>query len=147
MFEKDDENNTPEDAIAVLNQAKEEVEKVLKDHQSAGGALVDSPFDNLPGFTKPSTTAIIDNAELIEILIKEGFNVNDEQIQALNFFNSPIGAFQYALYYFGLPDFYIVLMVNKRHSSVYGYHIIDFTDKYSLSDDLSNRMKTPSMVL
>jgi len=108
---------------------------------------IDSPFDHIPGFTKPTKVAIIDNAELIEILDKEGFEVSADKIQALNFFNSPIGAFQYALYSFGVADFYIVLMVNKRKRSVYGYHVIDFTEKYSLSDDLSNRMKTPSMVL
>lgn len=115
--------------------------------ETTSGAGITSPFDNIPGFTKPSKEAIIKNTELIDILKLEGFEISNEQIQALNFFNSPIGAFQYALYYFSVPDFYIVLMVNRRQRSVYGYHVIDFTDKYSLSEDLSNRMKTPSMVL
>ena len=131
--------------VNTLTEDMQELEKSAR--RNIARADADSPFDNIPGFTKPSKVAIIDNAELIEILDQEGFEVSEEKIQALNFFNSPIGAFQYALYAFGIPDFYIVLMVNKRKRSVYGYHVIDFTEKYSLSDDLSNRMKTPAMVL
>lgn len=131
--------------VSTLTNDMEELEKSAR--ENAERADVNSPFDNIPGFTKPSKVAIIDNAELIGILSNEGFEVKDEHIQALNFFNSPIGAFQYALYYFGITDFYIVLMVNRRQRSVYGYHVIDFTDKYSLTEDLSNRMKTPAMVL
>jgi len=133
--------------VNTLTERTEDTPKTAPVAEAVARADVNSPFDNIPGFTKPSKEAIIDNPELIELLGDEGFTVNDEQIQALNFFNSPIGAFQYALYYFGVPDFYIVLMVNQRKRSVYGYHVIDFTDKYSLSDDLSNRMKTSAMVL
>ena len=130
-----------------VNTLTEHTEEAETTTPEAARADVNSPFDNIPGFTKPSKVAILDNEELAGILADEGFSVTNEQIQALNFFNSPIGAFQYALYYFGVTDFYIVLMVNRRQRSVYGYHVIDFTDKYSLSDDLSNRMKTSSMVL
>jgi hypothetical protein len=106
-----------------------------------------SPLDNLPGFTKPPAIAIIDNEKVCEILKQEGYNTQKSQVKALNFFHSPIDAFQYAFYHFGITDIYIVLMINKRKRSIYGYHVLDLTQEYSLSDDLVNRMKTKAMVL
>lgn len=50
-------------------------------------------------------------------------------------------AFQYALYSFGQEDIYIVLMVNIRQHTIYGYHILDLTQKNSLADDLINRLR------
>ena len=106
-----------------------------------------SPLDNIPGFTKPPAVAIVDNNKVCEILNQEGYKTDQQQVKALNFFHSPIDVFQYALYYFGVTDFFIVLMINKRQRSIYGYHVLDLTQEYSLSEDLANRMKAKDIIL
>jgi hypothetical protein len=106
-----------------------------------------SPLDNLPGFTKPPSVAIVDNEKVWKILKREGYDLQKQEVKALNFFHSPIDVFQYALYYFGVTDFFIVLMINKRQRSIYGYHVLDLTQEYSLSEDLANRMKAKDIIL
>ncbi|MGH1485030.1 MAG: hypothetical protein ACRBCI_02345 [Cellvibrionaceae bacterium] len=114
---------------------------------SYGSSCDASPLDNMPGFTKPPAVAIVDNEKVWKILRKEGYTAQKAQVKALNFFHSPIDVFQYALYYFGTTDFFIVLMINKRKRSIYGYHILDLTQEYSLSEDLANRMKAKDIIL
>lgn len=97
-----------------------------------------SPFDSLPGYTKAPAVAIIK---------KEGYDVTSDTVKALNLFQSPMDAFQYALYYFGVKDFFIVLMINKRQRSIYGYHVLDLTQKHSISDDIVNCLKNRNLTV
>lgn len=106
-----------------------------------------SPFDHLPGFTKPTSDALVDNRQIGAILKREGYGSHSKRIKAINFFVSPIDAFQYALYSFGITDIYIVVMVNKRQKTVYGHHIVDLTQEYSIADDIVNHMKNKSFVM
>jgi hypothetical protein len=56
-------------------------------------------------------------------------------------------SFQYALYSFGLEDVFIVLMINIRQKTIYGYHILDLTQKNSLADDLINRLRNKDYMM
>jgi hypothetical protein len=109
--------------------------------------LNDSDYPPVSGFhtDKPKPMlALIDKVQVSRILNNEGYGVNQHQVKPLHFFPSPMDSFQYALYHFGIVDIYIVLMINKRQKSIYGYHILDLTQEYSLVDDLITRMKTQS---
>jgi len=56
-------------------------------------------------------------------------------------------AFRYALYSFGQENIYIVLMVNIKQHTIYGYHILDLTQKNSLEDDIINRLRNKDYLL
>jgi hypothetical protein len=92
-------------------------------------------------------TAIVDNTQVIDILKREGYRMLEDAIKLVNTFPSPMDSFQYALYSFGQEDIYIVLMVNIRHKSIYGYHILDLTQKNSLADDLINRLRNKNYII
>ena len=151
-------------AITELSRTNDEFDKTLSDglnqtvkHKTElsdsdyppvyGTPYEPSPLDGMPGFTKPPAVAIVDNEKVWKILKKEGYKPQKDAVKALNFFHSPIDVFQYALYHFGTTDFFIVLMINKRKRSIYGYHILDLTQEYSLSEDLVNRMKAKDIIL
>jgi hypothetical protein len=68
-------------------------------------------------------------------------------IELVNTFPSPMDSFQYALYSFGLEDVFIVLMINIRQKTIYGYHILDLTQKNSLADDLINRLRNKDYMM
>ena len=68
-------------------------------------------------------------------------------IELVNTFPSPMDSFQYALYSFGQEDVFIVLMINIRQKTIYGYHILDLTQKNSLADDLINRLKNKDYMI
>ncbi len=68
-------------------------------------------------------------------------------IELVNTFPSPMDSFQYALYSFGQEDVFIVLMINIRQKTIYGYHILDLTQKNSLADDLINRLKNKDYMM
>lgn len=91
--------------------------------------------------------ALVDSHQVCKILKEEDYEVKDEDVKSLNIFPSPMDAFQYALYSFGVTDVYIVLMVNIRQSTIYGYHILDLTQNYSLVDDLINRLQNKDFLL
>ncbi|MFT6390093.1 MAG: hypothetical protein ACJAUP_003494 [Cellvibrionaceae bacterium] len=71
----------------------------------------------------------------------------ENNIELVNTFPSPMDSFQYALYAFGQEDFFIVIMTNIRQKTIYGYHILDLTDKNSLADDLVNRLRNKNYLL
>ncbi|MGH1441691.1 MAG: hypothetical protein ACRBBR_16375 [Cellvibrionaceae bacterium] len=93
------------------------------------------------------STALVDNDKVGSILKSEGFGINNDEVKSLNIFPSPMDAFQYALYSFGITDIYIVLMINIRQRTIYGYHILDLTQNYSLVDDLINRLQNKDFLL
>ena len=68
-------------------------------------------------------------------------------IELVNTFPSPMDSFQYALYSFGQEDVFIVLMINIRQKTIYGYHILDLTQKNSLADDLINRLRNKDYMM
>lgn len=68
-------------------------------------------------------------------------------IELVNTFPSPMDSFQYALYSFGQEDLFIVLMINIRQKTIYGYHILDLTQKNSLADDLINRLRNKDYMM
>jgi hypothetical protein len=68
-------------------------------------------------------------------------------IELVNTFPSPMDSFQYALYSFGQEDLFIVVMINIRQKTIYGYHILDLTQKNSLADDLINRLKNKDYMM
>jgi len=105
-----------------------------------------SPLEAITKQCKPSE-ALVDNNKVSTILRSEGFEVKDDEIKSLNIFPSPMDAFQYALYSFGITDIYIVLMVNIRQNTIYGYHVLDLTQNYSLVDDLINRLQNKDFLL
>jgi hypothetical protein len=71
----------------------------------------------------------------------------DVDIELVNTFPSPMDSFQYALYSFGQEDVFIVLMINIRQKTIYGYHILDLTQKNSLADDLINRLRNKDYMM
>ena len=94
-----------------------------------------------------SSTALVQEKDLHLLLKKEGFEVKTGDIKFLNIFPSPMDAFKYGLYSFGLEDIYLVVMVNIRQMTVYGYHVLDLTQNNSLVDDLINRLKNKNYVV
>jgi hypothetical protein len=68
-------------------------------------------------------------------------------IELVNTFPSPMDSFQYALYSFGQEDLFIVVMINIRQKTIYGYHILDLTQKNSLADDLINRLRNKDYMM
>ncbi|MEO0444159.1 MAG: hypothetical protein AAFZ92_10570 [Pseudomonadota bacterium] len=120
-------------------------------------ALSDSDYPRVYGsplntakpnpYLHKSSITIIDNKYIHSILKNEGYEVPLDKVKNLHFFPSPMDAFNYGLYQFGLEDIFIVLMINKRQNNIYGYHVLDLTQKYSLEKDLRTRLKTKEMVL
>ena len=113
--------------------------------------LTDSDYPPVGGFVpttnlnpKTTTTAVLEKSHITRLLKSEGYGVNDQQVVPLNFFPSPMDSFQYGLYQFGIKDIYIVVMINKRRKSVYGHHLLDLTQTYSLEEDLVTRMRSQS---
>jgi hypothetical protein len=98
-------------------------------------------------FCETKAITIVDDKQVKEILEREGYRMNKDELELVNTFPSPMDSFQYALYSFGQEDFYIVLMINIKHKSIYGYHILDLTEKNSLADDLINRLKNKNFVI
>ncbi len=116
--------------------------------ETAAVTATKSSIDELTANPNPkAVVAIVDNKQVSRILKREGYNVTQHQVKPLNLFPSPMDAFQYALYSFGITDIYIVLMINKRQNTIYGYHILDLTQNYSLVDDLINRLKNKDYLL
>jgi len=99
-----------------------------------------SPLEAITEQCEPSTV-LVDNHKVGTILKTEGFGIDENEIKSLNIFPSPMDAFQYALYSFGITDVYIVLMINIRQRTIYGHHVLDLTQNYSLADDLINRLQ------
>jgi len=116
------------------------------ERRSPNTIVDNSQFEAITEQCEPSSV-LIDIHKVCEILNSEGFSVTDEDIDALNIFPSPMDAFQYALYSFGISDTYIVLMVNIRQHTIYGYHVLDLTQNYSLVDDLINRLQNKDFLL
>lgn len=118
---------------------------VASNHSST--TIIDhSPFEAI---TKQCdlSSALVDSHQVCQILTSEGYKVAEEEVRSLNIFPSPMDAFQYALYSFGITDIYIVLMVNMRQRTIYGHHILDLTQNYSLVDDLINQLQNKDFLL
>lgn len=115
--------------------------------RSSPNTIVDnSPFEAITEQCEPSS-ALVNIHKVCQTLNSEGFNVSDKEINALNIFPSPMDAFQYALYSFGITDTYIVLMVNIHQRTIYGYHVLDLTQNYSLVDNLINSLQNKDFLL
>ena len=131
---KDDRSVEPKVASAeasepsILSESSASVEKTIETNQA-------SPKQPL-----------VSDSQVFTILSESGLEVDAGQVNALNFFPSPIGAFTYALFTFGIADHYIVLMVNSRNRSIYGYHILDLTQEYSLEEDLVTQMRAQAFL-
>lgn len=119
----------------------DEIKSNIEIDQSSLEALLETANTDL------KDTVLVDSKDVKKILDKEGFDPVIEDVKALNVFPSPMDAFQYALYTFGKQDMYIVLMVNIRLKTIYGYHVLDLTQEYSLADDLINRLKNKDFLL
>lgn len=120
-------------------KAGKTVELTDSDYPPVYGAALESKSS-----ANDRSVAIIDHLKICEILFDEGYEVEVKQVKSLNIFPSPMNAFQYALYSFGTADMFLVVMVNKRQNSIYGYHVLDLTQTYSLVDDLVNKLKAKS---
>lgn len=110
-------------------------------------ATLDNALEAITEQLEPSE-ALVDSKHVNILLKQAGFSdIDEDRIQSLNIFPSPMDAFQYALYSFGITDVYIVLMVNIRQRSIYGHHVLDLTQNYSLVDDLIDRLKNKDFLL
>ncbi len=98
-------------------------------------------------FCETKTITIVDDKQVKDILEREGYRMNKGKIELVNIFPSPMDSFQYALYSFGQEDFYIVLMINIKQKSIYGYHILDLTQKNTLADDIINRLRNKNFIV
>ena len=123
----------------------QETELSDSDYPPVYGSLLSSAKPNQ--YPQTPSNKIIDNKDVHSILKNEGYEVALDRVKHLNFFPSPMDAFNYGLYQFGLDDIFIVLMINKRQKNIYGYHVLDLTQQYSLEEDLLTRLKTKEMLL
>lgn len=125
----------------VSSDSDDEIKSNIEIDQSSLEALLETANADL------KDSVLVDSEDVKKILDKEGFDPLIDDVKAINVFPSPMDAFQYALYTFGQEDMYIVLMVNIRLKTIYGYHVLDLTQDYSLADDLINRLKNKDFLL
>jgi hypothetical protein len=73
-----------------------------------------------------------------EAIHKHQLPTTVEDIEIHHVYENGTGTYTHVLFWYGIPNVYLVAVIHHTGPSLYGYHVLDLNAKYGLNEPTAN---------